>query len=36
VLSKCEVAKLKTQQVGSTGLMVFSAANAAFADTVAV
>ena len=36
VLSKGELSKLKAQQVGSTGLKVFSPANATFAETVAV
>ena len=36
VLSKGELSKLKAQQIGSTGLKVFSPANATFAETVAV
>jgi hypothetical protein len=36
VISKCELTKLKAQQVGSTGLKVLSPASAAFAETVAV
>ena len=36
VISKCELTKLKAQQIGSTGLKVLSPANASFAETVAV